>query len=152
MRPAWALSLGVCFMGAGCYYTLPQNRDILAYWVDVTLDDEDRDLGWDDSDFHDVLLDDLKSCILELPLSYDKKGTQIYYGKHYIIELEPTYYGDGILIHLSVDLEDWRDLYPLMYVNLEKVYNKIVKHINKSFSLKRAAGSWCSSTIKRGEL
>jgi hypothetical protein len=39
-----------------------------------------------------------------------------------------------------------------MYANLEKVYNKIVKHINKSFSLKRAAGAWCSSTIKRGEL
>jgi hypothetical protein len=134
-------------MGAGCYYTLPDNRDILAYWLDVPASDEDEDY----SDNFECELDYLKEVLLSLPLCHEYNG-QLYYGKQFKIDLDSTYYGDGILINLVIDLYDWSEKYNFVLSNLDKVYHRIIKHVNKSLPLKRAAGSWCSAEYGIGEI
>ena len=135
-------------MGAGCYYTLPDNRQIKAYWLDVASDESDPD------EFaHAVQCerDYLQELIAELPLA-GVYGGALYYGKHYRIDLEPTYNGDGILINLAVDLPDYDHRYPLTLANLERVYMRIVKHINKKLPLRVASSGWTSATVERGSL
>ena len=129
-------------MGAGCYYTLPDNRDILAYWLDVPASDEDEDY----SDNFECELDYLKEVLLSLPLCHEYNG-QLYYGKQFKIDLDSTYYGDGILINLVIDMYDWSEKYNFVLSNLDKVYHRIIKHVNKSLPLKRAAGAWCSANF-----
>lgn len=139
-------------MGAGCYYTLPDNREILAYWIDLTLDQGDENSDEFDTDFYsEIMADDLKECLLDLPLCHEYHG-QLYYGKHFKIDLASTYYGDGLLINLSVDLYDWSDNYNFVASNLDRVYNRIIKHVNKSFKLCRAAGAWCRAEFAIGEI
>jgi hypothetical protein len=135
-------------MGAGCYYTLPDNRDVLAYWLDIGYEFEGQE---DNSDYFDCELDNLESVLLELPLCSKYNG-QLYYGKQFKIDLDSTYNGDGILINLIVDLYDYDKKYNFVVSNLEKVYNRIIKHVNKSLPLRRAAGAWCSAQFAIGEI
>lgn len=131
-------------MGAGCYYTLPDNRDIKAYWLDFGTD-YDEYTYQDETDF-------LIEVLSALPLFYKGNNNALYYGKHYRIELKPTYYGDGLLINLVVDLEEWQEMHGLTLANLEKVYNRIIKHINKSASLRVASSGYTSCLIETGSL
>lgn len=136
-------------MGAGCYYTLPQNRDILAYWIDLPeSDDQDSDNSW----IFDATVENISETLLELPLCSFADQYSFWYGKHYKIELVSTYYGDGLQILLSVDLPEYHEKFNFFASNLTKVYAKIIKHVNKDFDLKRAAGSWSSTTIEIGAL
>lgn len=136
-------------MGAGCYYTLPDNRDVLAYWLAVDFDEELDE--YENSDNYACDLEYLKELLLQLPLCHEYNG-QLYYGKHFKIDLDSTYHGDGILINLIVDLYDYNEKYNFVVSNLERVYNRIIKHINKSLPLKRAAGAWCSAQFAIGEI
>lgn len=145
-RMAWPTFTGFKIMGAGCYYTLPDNRDIKAYWIDVESSEEEHG---DQYDFEKEFLRDL---ILELPLAGVGITGQLFYGKHYRIDLEPTYNGDGILINLAVDLAEYDRLYPLTLANLERVYMRIIKHVNKSTALRIASSGWTSANVERGSL
>lgn len=138
-------------MGAGCYYTLPDNRDIKAYWVDVEIEEEDQDDETAGSFYYDLLIEDLKDCLLELPLCTDYNG-QLYYGKQHKVDLDSTYYGDGILINLVIDLYDYDEKYNFVLSNLERVYNKIIRHVNQRFELRKASSGWTSCTIERGAI
>lgn len=136
-------------MGAGCYYTLPDNNQIRAYWLDVASDESDPE------DFADTVQCEreyLRDLVLELPLAGVGITGQLFYGKHYRIELSQTYNGDGILINLSVDLPDYDRRYPLTLANLERVYTRIIKHVNKSTALRVAACGWTSANVERGSL
>lgn len=136
-------------MGAGCYYTLPQNRDILAYWIELPeSDDQDSDDSW----IFDCMVENIGETLLTLPLCDVVDQFSFWYGKHYKIELVSTHYGDGLQILLSVDLPEYHEKFNFFASNLSKVYAKIIKHVNKDFDLKRAAGSWCSTTIEKGSL
>lgn len=135
-------------MGVGCYYTLPDSRDVLAYWLDVPPADEESE---DNSFSFDCDLDYLKEILLTLPLCHEYNG-QLYYGKQFKIDLDSTHYGDGILINLVIDLYDYDPKYNFVLSQLEKVYHRIIKHVNKSLPLKRAAGAWCSASYNIGEI
>lgn len=134
-------------MGAGCYYTLPDSRDVLAYWLDVPQPED----GEDFSDNFDCELEYIKDCLLQLPLCTEYNG-QLYYGDSFKIELDSTYYGDGILINLVIDKPDYNEKYYFILSMLERVYLKIIKHLNKVMPLKRAAGAWCSASYGIGEI
>lgn len=135
-------------MGAGCYYTLPDNRDIKAYWIDIELGEENQD---DRSFIFDLTLDELKLTLLELPLCHEYNN-QLYYGKHFKIDLDSTHYGDGILINLYIDLYDWSDKYNFVASNLERVYNRIIRHVNQSYELCKATSGYTACTIERGAI
>ena len=139
-------------MGAGCYYTLPDSRDMLAYWVSLELDQTEEDRDEFDSEFyHEIMMEDLTSLLLELPLCKEYNGV-LYYGDNFTIELPSTYYGDGILINLVMRLPDYDEKYNFVLSNLERVYKRIIKHVNKSLPLRRAAGAWCSASYAIGEI
>lgn len=131
-------------MGAGCYYTLPDNRQIKAYWLDVVIDDDEI------ADQYDYDKQYLIDVITELPLAVVAPSGRLYYGKHYRIELDPTYNGDGILINLAIDLPEYDQRYGLTLANLERVYNRIIKHVNKSLPLRVASSGYTSVLIAAG--
>lgn len=138
-------------MGAGNRYTLEEDNNILAYQFDVSCDCWENDIT--ECDCQDFQLETLKETILELPLTKrygltdDRMG--IYYGEMYVIRLSSNYHGDAIVI----DLEYQNDFehYGLQQSNYEKVYNKIIKHINKSLPLFIGHG-WTSSHYEVGEI
>ena len=133
-------------MGAGCYYTLPDNREIKAYWLEVASDESTPE------DFSDAVQYEheyLQELITELPLAGVYDGV-LYYGKHYRINLESTYNGDGILINLVIDLPEYDRLYPLTLANLERVYTRIIKHVNKSTALRIASSGYMSEAVPVG--
>lgn len=125
-------------MGAGCYYTLEENRDIKAYWLDLGLQEESDEFLYDDE------MVDLKYIIEEM-IKVDSFGADdwSYYGDMYKIILEPTYYGDGIVINLEYQVVDHK-LKGLQSYNYENVYRKIIKHINKFLPLRVATTGYTS--------
>jgi hypothetical protein len=127
-------------MGAGCNYTLKDNRDIKAYWLEV------------DSNFWLEELRALKSCLLELPLCSDCDDYELYYGECFKIVLESTYYGDGIVIDLQENMTSCESHYDLMLSKQEAIYRKIIKHINKTFSLNIATSGYTSAFIEIGKI
>jgi len=136
-------------MGAGCFYTLPDSRDVLAYWLSV---DYDASLDeFENSDNFDCEVQYLKDVLKQLPLCEEYNNT-LFYGKHFKINLDSTYNGDGILINLVLDLPDYDHSFNFVLSNLGKVYNRIIKHVNKSLPLRRAAGAWCSVQYGIGEI
>ena len=137
-------------MGAGCDYTLPDSRDIKAYWIGLEIE-EYQDGEEAGSACYEFLIEDLKYCLLGLPLCHEYQG-QLYYGKQHKIDLDPTYHGDGILINLVVDLYDYDEKYNFVLSNLEKVYNKIIRHVNQRFELRKATSGYTSCTIERGSI
>jgi hypothetical protein len=136
-------------MGAGCYYTLPDSRDVLAYWLAIEFDESLDE--FENSDNFECELEYLKNILLDLPLCGQFNG-KLYYGKNFKIDLDSTYHGDGILINLIIDLPEYNEKYNFVASNLERVYNRIIKHVNKSLPLKRAAGAWCSAQYAIGEI
>ena len=135
-------------MGAGCHYTLPDNRNIKAYWLDLSCADEEQN----DPDlwaFHwDTEKEFLQDVIAQLPLATVGVNGVLYYGKYYRIEFVSTYNGDGILINLVIDgLYEWAQVYPLTLANLERVYHKIIRHVNKSTALRVATSGYTATTI-----
>jgi hypothetical protein len=135
-------------MGAGCYYTLPQNRDIKAYWLDIGFAENE-----DDQDYYDCEIDNLISLIKQLPLVFLGNDDRIYYGQHYEIKLESNYNGDGIVINLLIDDRDLNSqVYPLVLSNLSRVYRRIIRHINKSVPLRIATSGYTSALLAIGEI
>ncbi|MCP3921320.1 MAG: hypothetical protein GY714_01915 [Desulfobacterales bacterium] len=140
-------------MGAGCYYTLEENRDIKAYWVNIQVEDEEGYGEDDDGWAFEFVLDQLKETILELPIcakyglipsNTGYNNNKIYYGDMFIVSLDSTYYGDGILINFEFQDVDCEGL---QNHNYEISYNKLIKHINKSFELSIATSGYTSATL-----
>lgn len=128
-------------MGAGCYYTLPDNRDIKAYWIEI------------DPEEYQFELENLEGFFRELPLYFRGNCGRHYYGNHYELTFESTYNGDGILIYLGIDDRDLNSqIYPLVEYNLDRVYRRIMRHLNKYLPLCRATGSYCYTKIEIGSL
>lgn len=122
-------------MGAGNRYTLEENREILAYQFDISCDCWEHDIY--ECDCRESELDTLTDVILELPLTKrygltdDRRG--IYYGEMFEVRLLDNYHGDAIVIDLIYQ-NDFEQ-YGLQQYNYERVYNKIIKHINKTLPL-----------------
>lgn len=128
-------------MGAGCRYTLPGNREIKAYWLEI------------DPEQWSCELENLEDLLRELPLYFRGNCGRHYYGQHYELTFESTYNGDGILIYLGIDERDLNpQTYALTAYNLDRVYYRIIRHLNKYLPLRRAAGSYCSAKIEIGSL
>ena len=143
-------------MGAGCWYTLEEDRDIKAYWVDVEPCDTDE--GEIFEDYFENVLECLTETILELPIC-KKYGmvssvnggyykNKIYYGDSFIVSLDSTYHGDGIVINFEFQETEY---YSLQQANYEKSYRKLIKHINESFTLSIATSGYTSAEIKINE-
>lgn len=138
-------------MGAGNRYTLDEDQSVLACQFDVSCDCWEHDI--DHCDCAQSQLDVLISVILELPLTKrygltdDRRG--VYYGEMYEIRLLDNYHGDAIVIDLIYqgDFEQ----YGLQEYNYERVYSKIVRHINKQLPLFVGHG-YTSSTYEINQL
>lgn len=135
-------------MGAGCFYTLPDDRSIRAYWLDIGFAEDD-----DQSDLFNCELENLREVIKGLPLAWFGNDDRIYYGQHYEIKLESNYNGDGIVINLAIDDRDLCSrIYPLVLSNLARVYARIIRHINKALPLRIATSGYTSALIDIGAL
>lgn len=151
-------------MGAGCHYTLTDNRNIRAYWV--SLSDYDNEDGEDEEEIsasraeeYTMLVEDLVSLVQELPLGQTSRSTfdrnsrknpEVAYGQFFKMEFSPTYYGDGIILDLQFagDSED----NPLARNIHQQVYEKIARAINKQYELCIATSGYTSHTYETGAL
>jgi hypothetical protein len=144
----------VIIMGAGCNYTLDENNDIRAYWIDIACDcyEQDQECVC----FQDTI-DNLKYELLELKQlakhgqvpSNNGYENKFYYLDSYIVSLESTYNGDGVLIQFL--LQDDSDNYGLKMHNYENSYLKVIKHINKYYPLRIATSGYTSAFIDVGK-
>lgn len=139
-------------MGAGCYYTLPDNRDVKAYWIDLDFRHEDGEADDYESAAFDYLKEDLIYILQQLPLFSVGVNGLLYYGKHYRIDLAETYNGDGLLINLAVDLPEYDRLYPLTLANLDRVYAKVMRHVNQFYALTVASSGYTSARVDKGTI
>lgn len=133
-------------MGAGCHYTLPQNRDIKAYWLNIGFPENE-----DDQDYY--LFNDEKQNLIDTlkdyPDFYLGLDGVLYLGKIYRIVLESTYNGDGILINLELLPHYENDQF---YLNmLEKSYLKLIRFINRFYPLCVATSGYTYSVIQIGQ-
>lgn len=128
-------------MGAGCFYTLPQDRNIQAYWISLGFsDDEDQDQFLFDCE-KDNLIDTLK----DYNGFFIGWNGALYIGKIYRLVLESNYNGDGILINLELLPEYENDQF---YLNmLEKSYLKLIRFINRFYPLCIATSSYTYAAI-----
>ena len=121
-------------MGAGNRYTLEENNSILAAQFDISCDCHMEDIF--DCECGELMRDHLIDVIRELPLAKKYGMTDdrnsFYYGECYMIDLKSNYYGDAIVIDLSYQRVEYESL---QIHNYEKVYNRIIKHINKQLPL-----------------
>lgn len=139
-------------MGAGCYYTLPDNREIKAYWIDLDFQHEDGEADDYQSAAFDYLKDDLAYTLQQLPLFYVGADGAFYYGKLYRIDLAGTYNGDGLILNLAIDLPEYDRCYPLALANLDRVYAKIMRHVNRFYTLSVACSGYTSARVDIGAL
>lgn len=133
-------------MGTGCFYTLPQNRDIKAYWLDIGFPEDDDQEFYLFSDEKQNLIDTLKDN-KEFCLGLD--GV-LYLGKIYRIVLEPTYNGDGILINLELLPHYENDQFYLRMLELS--YLKLIRFINRFYPLCIATSGYTYSKIQVGQV
>lgn len=122
-------------MGAGNRYTLSENRDVLAFQLDVSCDCWEENIY--DCDCKECQLDYLKEIIFKLPLAkkygMNDARDSFYYGEMFTITLENNYSGDAIVI--GFELQNDFEQYGLQLHNCERTYMKVIKHINKYLPL-----------------
>lgn len=129
-------------MGAGCNYRLPEDPELLAYWVDF---DDTHETGFE------CTAELIEEVILEMKQAEWANGT-IYYGKSFEVTFAETYQGGGILIHLGMHtVRDYHSEYKSCLANLAKAYNKIIREVNQHFPVHCAAGCWTSCRYDIGE-
>ena len=133
-------------MGAGCFYTLPQNRDIKAYWLNIGFPEDDDHEFYLFNDEKQNLIDTLKGN-KDFCLGLD--GV-LYLGEIYRIVLEPTYNGDGILINLELLPRYENDQFYLRM--LESSYLKLIRFINRFYPLCIATSGYTYSEIQVGQV
>ncbi|EGR4213942.1 hypothetical protein DDN60_15510 [Vibrio cholerae] len=136
-------------MGAGNRYTLTESHG-LAYQLQCGCDCFEDDIF--DCDCHEHQFNHLIDTIFELPLAKKYGMTDdrqsFYYGEMYMINLNTSHHGD-IVVNLSYQRGFEQE--GLQEANYEKVYLKIVKHINKSLPLFQGFG-YTSAHYAIGEI
>lgn len=123
-------------MGAGCWYTLHDDRDTRAFWID---------LGWDlDESAYDMEYECVVDRLKDLPLFFVGHDFRLYYGEQFEITLENTYYGDGLVVQLRMcDEED-----PLTRANYLRCYDKIKRHLMQYFDCRIATSGYTSMLLE----
>lgn len=133
-------------MGAGNYYRLEDNRDVPMYWVDIEcLNEECNEDNY--CYCQEYIEEDIHNVLSELPKVW-KGDKDLHYGAYYDIEIKSNYYGDGLLIDFRIS--PMYDDTHLAHLNLETCYNKIIRHLNKSFEIYQGHG-YTSSKYGIGE-
>lgn len=130
-------------MGAGNNYRLQDDRDIPMYYIEPGCDCTEASACF----CMENLAHCIKASLSELK-AYDRSLER--YGKEmsYNLELKSTYHGDALLIDLN--MTDFAQDIPIVHTNLLKVYNSIIRHLNKSFLIVQGQG-WTSSTYRLNE-
>lgn len=124
-------------MGAGCWYTLHDDRDTRAFWIDLHPEIEEEI----DYDFE---YDQVIWALKDLPLFFVGHNNRLYYGEQFEITLENTYYGDGLVVQLRMcDEED-----PLTRVNYLRCYEKIKRHLMQYFDCRIATSGYTSMLLE----
>ena len=130
-------------MGAGCHYTLDADSSIKAYWINFINEELETD-----NFLYDDMIRTISECLAELPLCESTGHYELDYGTFFKIKLESTYYGDGIIINVDENINRIHEnSFSLVLSNLDKIYNKIAKHLNKYFELSIATSGYTSTTI-----
>jgi len=131
-------------MGAGCYYTLNEDREYRAYWLDVGYSEDEFDTLYED----EVL--NLMACILEHPKCEEASSNTALYGEMFKVVLEPNYYSSGIVINFEYEPVDERQegLQRHLYT---KCYQTLIRHINKDYPLRIATSGYTYGTIEIGQ-
>jgi hypothetical protein len=123
-------------MGAGCYYTHPCNRE-LAAWIEIR-DEEDEDAY---SVAYDFLIDDIKGVLAEIGYEDMRNGLAK-------VELESTYYGDGLIIQLYPRMERYESSYQLFLANFDRMQRKIWRALQKAgYALRIATSGYTSAEL-----
>lgn len=132
-------------MGAGCYYTLEEDRDQRAYWIELEDTANEFEYEW--------LIESIIDHIMELPIckkygqvpSRNGYENKIYYGDMFIVSLESKYYGDGVIINFEFQEVEYEGLQRSNYI---KSYMKLIRHLNKSFELNIATSGYTCSKLE----
>ncbi len=131
-------------MGAGCYYTHRCNKAI-AYWVDIP-----ESFKKDSETPFDCLFEDLANILEDL--GYSNENRNLFGNGLFIIELESTYYGEGIILQINPRHSEWAKEYNLAMANHEIVEKRIAKTINQYYPLRYATSGYTAATIEKGHL
>jgi hypothetical protein len=133
-------------MGAGCYYTHNATKTKAA-WIDLKLPTED---DYERQDAFNWVLEDLEQILTDA--GYYKDTDQKYHNGQYELFLEPTYYGDGLIIRIEPkDIDRWygRNTYALAFANHSRTENKVLKLISKAgYDLYKATSGYTYDAIK----
>ncbi len=133
-------------MSAGCRYTNNTTKE-LACWIDIPTGDTDEDNS-DESQFRfDALIEDLTFMAESLgysPVS-DHWNNRKFENGLFVLELESTYYGDGVVIQINPRMPEYEKEYNLAISNLERAENRILRSLLKNGYKLRIANSGYSS-------
>lgn len=145
-------------MGAGCAYRLTEDRESVAYWIDINYspletDESGHEIEWRMGDEQDMAFEHLRETLKSLPkfdiAQHDECGYEFTYGNSYLIKLGTTHNADGILI----DFDYWGSPENgLVEHNYPKSYHRLMKALNKIYEVNCGYSAWCPSRYEIGEL
>lgn len=128
-------------MGAGCYYTNPETKE-LAYWVENPRED-----NYPDYEF----LQEIGLIAEECGWDYADKNCLKFENGLLNLEFQPTYYGDGLVIIITPKYQETQHLYNLGMATISPSEKKLARAINKYYSLFYATSGHTANEIKKGE-
>ena len=131
-------------MGAGCRYTNNTTKE-LAYWIDLDIEYDENDIVAGQFQYDDTI-EDLSGIIEELGYHSVDSRNRIFSNGLFKLELESTYYADGLVIQLNPKMDEWDKEYNLAISNLERGERKILRKLLKSGYKLRIATSGYTST------
>lgn len=130
-------------MGAGCYYR--NSLDKKAFWIDLDTDVFEGMSDEETQDKYDIACGYTLSLIEEVlsKTKYKKVTPLRYESEMYILELEGTYYGDGIVFYLEPK-EEYEKLGTAMFdKNYKGLGKKLLKHFNESLRIATSGYTSC---------
>ena len=150
-------------MGAGCNYTNDINGE-KSYWIEIKnyLTDNEDDIyseGFDHSLNYDLFIECLQENLNEL---FKKDKTYDFCFEDnclestcFKIELESSYYGNSIVFNMKeknnvMEHINWcnEGQYNLIVNNSQKSYLRVMKVIQKYYTLNTSFGAWCSGEVE----
>ena len=128
-------------MGAGCYYT-NKETGTKAFWIDFPFFDDKQDY----QSYFETLLQDLQHLFLDLDyIQYDEYS---FFNGLFNLNLETTYYGDGLVIRLEPHTEENINIYNLAMANHSRSYERIKRALMKQdYTLRIASSGYTSSIV-----
>ena len=134
-------------MGRGCYHTLSEDRDVLAYWLDLCPSDDHDPDDHDPSDAAEYLLDALRECLAERYVRINDDRYAVGEWSELHLELDPD---DRVVLDWRTVAED-RQRGLALYHRWNR-YVLAIRYINQTFPLARASSGWTYTQYAVGVL